>query len=58
MDESLDRVAGYKLLQPGALVNFDVVDAHIESLPDGGFVRIQFQLGEIDEDGERAEDHE
>lgn len=59
MPESSDRAAGYKLLETGALVAFDVVDTHIENPPGGGtVVRLDLQLGEIDEDGERTEDHE
>jgi len=58
MHESRDRVAGYKLLETGALVAFDVIETHVEGPPHGGFVRIQLQLGEVDEDGERSQDHE
>ncbi len=58
MHESSDRVTAYKLLETGALVAFDVVDPHVEGSPDGGFVRIQLQLGEIEDDGDRSADHE
>jgi hypothetical protein len=58
MYESSDRIAGYKLIETGALVAFDVLDSHVEGSPFGGFVRMQLQLGEIEDDGERTEDHE
>jgi hypothetical protein len=40
------------------LVTFDVLDTQVEGSPEGGFVEISLQLGEIDEDGERTDDHE
>ncbi len=60
MSESADRLGGYKLLETGALVVFDVVDTQVESSPAGdmAFVRIDLRLGEALEDGERSTDHE
>ncbi len=60
MSESSDRLAGYKLLETGALVVFDVGDTQVESSPAGdmAFVRIDLRLGEALEDGERSTDHE
>lgn len=60
MSEASDRLAGYKLLETGALVRFDVVDTRIETSPgsDMVFVRIDLRLGEEEEDGERSDDHE
>ncbi len=58
MNESSDRLAGYKLLETGSLVAFDVVDTHIENFAGITSVRLELQLGEIDEDRERTEDHE
>ena len=60
MSEPSDRLAGYKLLEIGALVTLDVVDTRIETAPgsDMVFVRIDLRLGEEDEDGERSDDHE
>lgn len=57
MNEPSDRIAAYKLLETGALVAFDLLDTQVEASPDGGFVRIALQFGEVDQDGERTEDH-
>lgn len=53
-----DRLAGYKLLATGALVAFDIVNTQFEPSPHGGFARVELQLGELDEDSERTDDHE
>ena len=44
---SPDRPAGYKLIETGTLVEFEIVDTKVESSPDGetSFVRIALQLG-------------
>lgn len=56
--DSPEHGAAYKLLETGSLVAFDVVDRHIKPSPDGGFVRMEIQLGETDEDGDRSDDQE
>jgi hypothetical protein len=56
--DSNDRLAGYKLLETGVLVAFEITETHFEPSPNGGFARVAVQLGEVDEDGERSEDHE
>ncbi len=56
--DSTGRIAANKLLKTGALVVFNVVDTYIEPTPDGGFVRIKLQLGELDKDGDRSDDSE
>ena len=56
-----DRLAGYKLLETGTLVEFDVVETKIEESPGGEetVVRIDLLLGEQEEDDdERSLDHE
>jgi hypothetical protein len=58
MTDVSDRTAAYKLLETGALVAFDILDTRVEGSPDGGFVRMTLQLGEVDKNGERTEDHE
>ncbi len=60
MSGSSDRLAGYKLLETGALVRFDVMGTRIEPSPGGDmvFVRIDLRLGEEGADGERSEDHQ
>jgi hypothetical protein len=47
---SSDRPAGYKLIETGALVEFEIVDTKVEPAPDGetSFVRIALQLGGLD----------
>lgn len=47
-----DRFTGYKLLETGTLVAFDVIDTKIEESPDGEetLVRIDLHLGEVEED--------
>jgi len=56
--DSTERAAAYKLLETGLLVAFHVVETDIEPTPDGGFVRIELQLGETDENGDRSDDQE
>jgi hypothetical protein len=58
MIDASDRTAAYKLLETGALVAFDILDTRVEGSPDGGFVHMTLQLGEVDEEGARIEDHE
>ncbi len=64
-----DRIAGYKLLETGSLVNFDILETDIQPAPGGDetVVRIEMHLGEVevlDSDGEeealeyRSEDWE
>jgi hypothetical protein len=47
---SSDRPAGYKLIETGTLVEFEIVDTKIEPVPDGetSFVRIALQLGGLE----------
>jgi len=47
---SSDRPAGYKLIETGALVEFEIVDTKVEPAADGetSFVRIALQLGGLD----------
>ena len=47
---SSDRPAGYKLIETGTLVEFEIVDTKVEPAPDGetSFVRIALQLGGLD----------
>ena len=47
---SSDRPAGYKLIDTGTLVEFEIVDTKVEPAPDGetSFVRIALQLGGLD----------
>ena len=60
MREGSDRLAGYKLLETGSLVTFDVLDTQVETSPGGDMVsvRIDIRLGEEEEDGGRSDDHE
>ena len=56
---SPDRPVGYKLIETGTLVEFEIVDTKVEPAPDGetSFVRIALQLGSMDdEDGGDGED--
>jgi hypothetical protein len=52
-----EGIAGYKLIESGTLVEFDVVETTVErpEVGDETFVRIEMQLGEL-EDGERTDD--
>jgi hypothetical protein len=45
-----DRPAGYKLIETGTLVEFEIVDTKVEPAPDGetSFVRIALQLGGLE----------
>lgn len=54
-----ERMAGYKLVENGTLVHFDVTKSDVErpEVSDETFVCIEMQLGE-EEDGERTEDVE
>jgi hypothetical protein len=44
------RPVGYKLIETGTLVEFEIVDTKVEPAPDGetSFVRIELQLGGLD----------
>jgi hypothetical protein len=55
-----DRTTGYKLIENGTLVHFDIVDTKIEESVDGNeaFVRIDLLLGEQEDEDERSADHE
>ena len=55
-----DRIAGYKLIESGTLVNFDILSTQIDESPGGdeAIVRIELHLGEVEEDDYRTEDHE
>ncbi len=58
-----ERVAGYKLISTGTLVNFDIVGTKVEETEGGVVVQIELALGEIEDydEGEapfRSEDHE
>ena len=57
---SVDRQAGYQLLESGTLVNFDIVDTKVEPSPGGDetVVKIDLHLGEVEEEGDRTDDHE
>ena len=52
-----ERMAGYRLIETGTLVHFDVVKTHVErpEALDETIVRIEMQLGEL-EDDERTDD--
>jgi hypothetical protein len=54
-----DRIAGYKLIETGYLVNFDVVDTKIDESVGGdeALVRIDLLLGEQEDEDQRSEDH-
>ena len=54
-----ERMAGYKLVETGTLVHFDIIKSDVErpEVIDETLVRIEMQLGE-EEDGERTEDVE
>jgi len=60
--ENDDRIAGYKLIESGTLVNFDIVDTQIDETPGGdeAAVRIELHLGEVEgeDDDLRTDDHE
>lgn len=55
-----ERLAGYKLIEEGLLVNFDIVETKVdESVSrNEAIVRIDLHLGEIEDDECRSEDHE
>ena len=59
-DPRLDKATGFKLIETGTLVDFDILSTDIQPSPDGEetAVRIELQLGEEGEDGDRTEDHE
>jgi hypothetical protein len=42
-----DRPAGFKLVETGTLVEFEIVDTKVEPSPDGetSFVQVELQLG-------------
>lgn len=56
-----ERLAGYKLIEKGTLVSFDIVETQIEPSPgdEEMVVRIELQLGEVEDGDEqdRTEDH-
>ena len=55
-----ERLAGYKLIQSGSLVNFDIIETKVDESVGGdeAIVRIDLHLGEEEEGDYRSEDHE
>lgn len=64
MSRTDERIAGYKLIEAGTLVNFDILDTKVEETGGGVVVDIELALGEIEDDDDvggepvRSEDHE
>ena len=58
MTHASDRLAGYKLIEQGTLVHFDIADTQTGASADGDemLARIDMHLGEEEEDDFRTED--
>lgn len=57
---SSDPTAGYKLIEQGSLVNFDIIETSIDESARGdeAIVRIDLRLGEQEDEGDWSDDHE
>ena len=56
----MERLAGYKLIESGSLVAFDITETQIEPSPNGEDISVQIELhlGEQEEEDYRSDDHE